>query len=174
MQTIRRVGLAVNTSRFGKGLFTQQDISAGQTILKIKGRKLSFNETLTLGEKECYCLQTGFQQYIIPDYPFYYSNHSCHPNCGITRSLELISLVPISQGEELVWDYSTSMLERNWTMECQCGSPFCRGLITDFDLLPPSVQRKYLEEEIVLSFIEEYMQSSSYVNLDMHLMRPAF
>src|SRR5689334_13203300 len=112
--------VAIGNSRFGKGIFAMKDFPAGSVLLKITGSPLSFHDTISLGEKECYCLQTGIDKYIIPDLPFRYSNHSCSPNCGINKNFELITLRPLRKGEEITWDYSTSMLERSWTMECDC------------------------------------------------------
>ena len=61
-------------------------------------------------------------------------------------------------GEELFWDYSTSMLERHWTMICNCGNQNCRKIITDFDLLPNALQGEYIKMNIVLPFILNELQ----------------
>ena len=143
----------VKESKFGKGLFALKDIAPYTIICVIKGELLSFNETLLLGEKEGHCIQIGIDKYILCDPPFLYSNHSCNPNSAVNKNLELFSLRTISLGEEILWDYSTSMLERHWTMNCMCGSKNCRRLINDFDLLPAHVQEKYLNMDIVLPFI---------------------
>jgi uncharacterized protein len=114
---------------------------------------LTFEETKKLGDQECYTLQVAMDKYIIPDHPFHLSNHSCQPNCGINSRMEFITLRNIKAGEELFWDYSTSMMERNWTMQCKCGFPDCRQLIGDFDRLPADTQERYLQLGIVLPFI---------------------
>jgi hypothetical protein len=150
--------ITIRNSKFGKGLFATQNISKDFPLMKIKGQKLSFSDSLELGDKESYCLQVDFDKYIIPDEPFIFSNHSCDPNCGINNKLELITLRPVKKGEEITWDYSTSMLERHWTMACHCGSAICRELITDFDLLPANIQRFYLQLGIVLPFIKKHMR----------------
>ena len=155
--------VTVKDSKFGKGLFSLQTISKGATIIKITGEKLNFSDSLELGDKESYCLQIGIDGYIIPDEPFIYSNHSCDPNAGLNDKLELVALRRIVPGEEICWDYSTSMLERHWTMHCHCGSPYCRHLITDFDLLPKHTQKFYLHFQVVLPFIVSYLEESSSV-----------
>ena len=147
--------VSVKKSVHGKGIFTNTDLSKNDIILKITGPALNFEQTLDLGHDECYCLQVGIDKYIIPDYPFYLSNHSCDPNCGINENMELFALKPISSGEELRWDYSTSMLERHWVMECKCCADSCRHKIKDFDLLPVELQDKYLNLGIVMPFIVE-------------------
>ena len=151
--------LAVQDSRFGKGTFATQHIPKNTIIVAIEGKKLTFSDSLELGDRESYCLQIGIDKYIIPDVPFRYSNHSCDPNAGINERLELFALRDIPKGEEILWDYSSSMLERHWTMRCACESPYCRRLITDFDLLPIHTQRLYLRLGIVLPFITEYLET---------------
>jgi hypothetical protein len=145
--------IEVKYSEFGKGLFATRNIPISTSVCSIKGQHISFKETLLLGEKESHCIQIRINEYIFCEPPFLYSNHSCTPNCGINANLELFTLTDINIGEELFWDYSTSMLERHWTMNCSCGSKNCRKLITDFDLLPLELQEDYLRMNIVLPFI---------------------
>lgn len=85
--------LAVKKSKHGKGIFATSNFSKGDILFKISGQPLSFNQTLDLGEDECYCLQVGYNNYIIPDAPFHLSNHSCMPNCGINETMNLIAYV---------------------------------------------------------------------------------
>ena len=145
--------IEIRDSQFGKGLFATQNIPSGTAVCSIKGQYISFKETLLLGDRESHCIQIGINEYIFCEPPFLYSNHSCNPNCGINANLELFALRNIPEGEELFWDYSTSMLERHWTMKCFCGSENCRKLVNDFDLLPLELQEKYLRMNIVLPFI---------------------
>jgi hypothetical protein len=63
------------------------------------------------------------------------------------------ALRPIARGEEILYDYSTTMSEQRWTMQCQCGAPSCRGIIADFHDLPAELQRRYLAMRIVQPFI---------------------
>lgn len=150
--------LEIRDSKFGKGLFAKKDVPAGTVLCKVTGRQLRFEETILLKERESHTLQTDFDRYILCEPPFLYSNHSCNPNCGINHNLQLVALRAIKKGEELFWDYSTSMLERHWTMKCSCGEKNCRKIITDFDLLPKNLQAKYLTLNIVLPFIAHFMQ----------------
>lgn len=145
----------VKDSKHGKGIFTTVDIPKNSVLFKITGKPIKFIDTLKLGSDECYTLQIGVDRYIIPDYPFHLSNHSCEPNCGINRNMEFITIDDIKAGTELCWDYSTSMLERYWQMQCDCGSMICRHTIVDFDLLPYNIQQKYLKMNVVLPFIKE-------------------
>lgn len=150
--------IEIKPSKFGKGLFALKDIPQGIAICRAIGRELSFAETLMLNEKESHTLQIDFDRYILCEAPFLYSNHSCNPNCGVNADLDLFTLKNIKAGEELFWDYSTSMLERHWTMQCACGKKNCRKVITDFDLLPTRIQSKYLQLNIVFPFIVHFME----------------
>ncbi|MFL5810738.1 MAG: SET domain-containing protein [Flavisolibacter sp.] len=150
--------IEIRDSRFGKGLFAKKKIPAGSVVCKITfNRRLDFKSTVELKE-ESHALQIDFGKYILCEPPFLYSNHSCNPNCGINSNFEMVTLKNIKPGEELFWDYSTSMLERHWTMRCACGEKNCRKIITDFDLVPQKIQMKYLELQIVFPFIAHFLQ----------------
>ncbi|HWJ29285.1 MAG TPA: SET domain-containing protein [Flavisolibacter sp.] len=150
--------IEIKPSEYGKGLFALRNINEGTIICKANGQELNFAQTIMLGEKESHTLQIDFDKYILCEPPFLYSNHSCSPNCGVNENLELFTLYPIKAGEELCWDYSTSMLERHWTMQCACGKKNCRKVVTDFDLLPVRLQTKYLHLNIVLPFIAHFLE----------------
>ena len=158
MEGSRKELIIVKESKLGKGTFATQDIAQGSAITSIRGEKITFSDSLELGDHESYCLQVGIDKYIIPEEPFRYCNHSCDPNCGINEKLQLFALKPISKDEEVTWDYSSSMLERHWTMRCSCGSPSCRRLVTDFDLLPKHIQESYRRRGIVFPYIVEFLE----------------
>jgi hypothetical protein len=80
-------------------------------------------------------------------------NHSCAPNTGIRNDWDLVALRDIPQGEEIRYDYSTSLDEKSFTMRCRCGAPGCRQVVTDFAELPAAVQDYYLCRRLVMSFI---------------------
>jgi hypothetical protein len=143
----------IRQSKFGKGLFAVKDIPPETFICKVIGEEITFEDTLTLGDKESFALQIDSARYVLCNSPFLFSNHSCNPNCAVNSDLDFHTISEVKKDQELLWDYSTSMLERHWTMNCYCGSDNCRKLITDFDLLPLKVQKKYLQMHIVLPFI---------------------
>lgn len=149
--------LIIDQAEQGKGVKARQNLPASQVLVNIGGPTMTYWETLAMGGKESYCLQVAINKYIKPNFPFFLFNHSCDPNCGITESFQLMTLRNIKAGEELCWDYSTSMLARGWTLNCKCGAPCCRKKITDFDRLPKLLQQRYLSEKIVLPFIKEYL-----------------
>lgn len=149
------------------GLFAKKTIRKGTIILKIWGKILRFHDTIRLKHKESYCLQVERDKYIALHFPVFLSNHSCNPNCGINENLEFFALRDIEPGEEMRWDYSTSMMERCWTMHCDCGEKNCRKLIQDFDLLPLSTQRKYMRMGIVMPFIRQQIELDEPIVVDM-------
>ena len=72
-----------------------------------------------------------------------YLNHSCEPNLGfVDGTLVHIALRDIEEGEELLWDYSTSMNEPGWSLPCYCGSSQCRGRIQSYCDLPDAWREK--------------------------------
>lgn len=153
--------LLIDETVQGKGVRAANDMGSSQLLIHINGPSAGYPETLVMGNKESYCLQVGVNKYVKPEFPFYLFNHSCDPNCGINEFMQLVTIRNIRSGEELCWDYSTSMLERARTLNCSCGAPCCRKSITDFDLLPRELQYYYLNKEIVMPFIREYMKNKN-------------
>jgi len=152
--------VAIGESKFGKGIFAMKDLPAYTNLFYISGKEMNFEETIALASRESHAMQTDIRKYILVEPPFLYSNHSCDPNCGINEDFQLITIKPVAKGEELTWDYSTSMLERHWTLHCHCEAPFCRKIILDFDLIPKQIQEKYIRAEIVLPFIIKALKNA--------------
>lgn len=98
-------------------------------------------------------VQIDYDTYIDLKEPGRSANHSCNPNSGIVKNSILIAIEDIFAGEEICYDYSTTMMENYWTMVCKCGSKDCRGVIKDFHLLPETVKKRYLKLGIVQEFI---------------------
>ena len=143
----------VGSSPFGRGLFAAQPFLPGQPILLFDGPVLTHAEVLALGDDQAYALQIGPDAYLDTQPPGRYTNHSCDPNAGIANDRMLIALRPVAAGEEIRFDYSTTMSEDHWTMDCRCGEPFCRRVILDFHHLPPITQNRYLQLGVVQRFI---------------------
>ncbi len=149
----------------GHGIFANKDIAEGETILIFEGPHIDFLETKTKGSWECMPLQIDDNLYIDTLPPGVFVNHSCAPNAGIKQDKKLVALSPIFKGEEIRFDYSTTMLEKSFTMECRCGQSKCRGIVDDFDTLPPKTQSAYLDAGIVMSFIaKRYSKMSQFVS----------
>jgi hypothetical protein len=137
----------------GLGLFAARAIPANAPILFFTGPIISHAQSLAKGPRMGDPLQIGIDQYIDLSPPAMYLNHSCDPNAGVVLDRFLIALRPIAAHEELRFDYSTTMSHDGWRMPCCCGVENCRQIIGDFENLPTDLQRRYLEQGIVQSFI---------------------
>jgi uncharacterized protein len=143
----------VEEGRFGKRITSSEEIKKDAVITRFTGEPMTFEESKKMGETESFALQIDNHLYIYLDEPVRFFNHSCEPNCGLRPDLKLIALQDIPEGEELFFDYSTTMLERYWTMPCDCQKQTCRKIVQDFDFLPPETQQKYLKLNVVQDFI---------------------
>lgn len=152
-------GLQAAPSRIGTGVFATRDFRAGDTLLQLGGAVHPGPELDRLGYRPGYPLQVGDDLWMLLEPPGVYINHSCDPNCGIDADLRLIALRDLAAGEELSFDYSTTMHEHGaWSLDCGCGSPSCRGRIVDFVGLTPRQQAPYLRAGVVLPFILKHLE----------------
>lgn len=145
--------LYVAPCELGRGVFARRAIRSGETILAFEGPLIDFAETKRRGAAECMAIQVGPNQYIDTQAPGVLANHSCAPNAGIRNDRDLVALRDIPPGEEIRYDYSTTMDEKSFTMRCRCGAPGCRRVVTDFSELPTDVQEYYVRRGLVMSFI---------------------
>lgn len=143
----------VGWSAQGRAVLATQALRPGQPILVFSGPVMHRSEVLGLGGDRAYALRIGPAEYLKTMPPGRYANHSCDPNAGIMNDRKLIALRAIEPGEEIRFDYSTTMSEEHWTMECRCGQPTCRRVILGFHHLPPITQNRYLQLGIVQRFI---------------------
>jgi hypothetical protein len=76
-----------------------------------------------------------------------YVNHSCNPNAGIRGQIVLEAMRDIAPDEEITFDYAMVLCGGAgippYSMECSCGSPNCRGIVTDNDWQLPDLQQRY-------------------------------
>lgn len=74
-------------------------------------------------------------------------NHSCDANLGQRGQLSLVAIREIRKGEELTFDYATTLFNIKgvpaFEMKCECGLKNCRKIITDNDWKIPELQKKY-------------------------------
>jgi SET domain-containing protein len=112
----------------GRGLFAAEPIAAGRRILPLGGRLLPSGELTD----DLLALQVGPDLWLCSDgsLPDDLINHSCDPNAGfLDGDLVLHALRDIAAGEEVCWDYSTSIAEPGWSLDCRCGSARCRRVV---------------------------------------------
>ncbi len=143
----------------GRGLFAAQAFATNESILRFTGPLIGLAEAIAKGDTEGNPLQVGSADYIDLEAPGVFGNHSCEPNAGIRNDVVLVALRPIAVGEEIRYDYSTTMWEEDvpggWSMPCRCGSALCRGIVANFPTLPVELRARYLALGIVQRFIVE-------------------
>lgn len=146
--------ISIEQCSFGRGVFAAQNISEGEIILTLTGKVINVDQVPAKAEQEASNpLQIDTTSYIDLEEPGVMVNHHCNPNAGIVNTNVLVALIDICKGEEIFYDYSTTMSENYWTMECRCLSSNCRKTIKDFHYLPVDVKEKYLKLGIVQDFI---------------------
>jgi hypothetical protein len=143
----------------GRGVFADRDFQEGEFLFRFTGPVISLVQAINKGDAEGNALQIGPTTYIDLETPGVFANHSCEPNAGVRDLVSGYALRPISRGEEILYDYSTTMSEQRWSMRCRCGVPSCRGMIGDFHDLPSELQRRYLSMGIVQPFIVAELRS---------------
>lgn len=121
----------------GLGVFTRRAIPRGAFVIECQGI-LRHKDEVVEGMR---ALQIGPETYLAedPENPRLddYINHSCDPNVGfIDGTPKLFAIRDIAAGEELFWDYRTSINETGWAVDCTCGAAGCRGRIQSYCDLP--------------------------------------
>lgn len=149
----------ISESTLGLGVFAKVPIQRGENIFYLNGRLIDFEASIR--EKGEYSVQVGIRSYVDPISPGRYLNHSCDPNSGFINDIALVALTDILPHDEIRFDYSTTMLERHWELDCACGAINCRRRIRDFDLIPSSLQKQYLSMGIVQGFIMQALLTTT-------------
>ena len=116
------------TPSMGRGVFATAAISRGTRLVVCQG----WLATTAALEEDWHAMQVGPDLWLCSagDNLDDCINHSCEPNAGFTTGEPaLYALRDIAAGEQIAWDYSTSIAEAGWTLDCLCGSPLCRKTI---------------------------------------------
>src|SRR5205823_4040738 len=71
-----------------------------------------------------------------------YSNHSCDANLGLRGNIIFVAIRDIRAGEELTHDWCVTD-DDSYEMECKCGSPNCRRILTGKDWQRSELQARY-------------------------------
>ena len=158
-----------------RGVFAGRYFRKGELLFRFSGPIISLAAAIEKGENEGNVLQIGASTYIDLEPPGVFANHSCEPNAGVRDGVCGYALRHIAQDEEILYDYSTTISERRWTMHCRCGMPSCRGVIGDFHDLPLELQRRYLAVGIVQPFIVgelEFSDSAKQTTVENPIISP--
>lgn len=151
-------GLVIGETQRGRSVFAAKDFDAGSFIIEFGGERFSREEYMALVVPDNnHFLQIDHNVFLGPTVTAdNFINHSCDPNCGLRIDdgrAYLFAIRTIQRGEEISFDYSTSMDENFWEMECRCESPSCRGRIRDFRHLPADTRERYMALGAVPGFI---------------------
>ena len=116
------------TTGKGRGVFTRAHIARGELLLNSAGWIVKTADLCT----DWFALQVDHDLWLCSggDSLDDCINHACEPNAGfVTGAPTLYALRDIAPGEEIGWDYSTSLSEPGWRLDCRCGAASCRKII---------------------------------------------
>jgi hypothetical protein len=133
----------------GRGLFAAEDFAEGEVVC-IKGGYVFGREALRAmpGWYASAEIQVAEDLFIGPlaeeerEGSMIFSNHSCEPNVGVRGQIVFVAMRAVAAGEELTHDWATTD-DDDYELECRCGSPACRGVITGRDWRRKDLQEKY-------------------------------
>ena len=130
----------VTKTRAGSGLFATKTLEEGKVVERLKGRAVPYSK---IPESE---IQNAFEldddRWMTPQSAAKHINHSCDPNCHISRKLDVVTIRKVRKGEELTIMYNEVPIEKymksaaklpKWddrrSFDCRCGAPQCIGRI---------------------------------------------
>lgn len=149
---------AIGETHLGKAVYAAEGFAEGDTIIRFTGRRIRADKVPSLmrGNSDRY-VQVTPQHYMGPSGRIDdLINHSCSPNAGLRftdAGVFLVAIRDIIPGEEIAWDYSTTLAESNWHMICQCKSPECRRVIGNFSTLPEERQEWFRARNLVAPYL---------------------
>ena len=142
---------AVRESRIhGRGLFASANIAKDEIVAVkgghiVDGKMLREKITPVLGPVE---IQISDDLFIAPvsdeerELSMLYLNHSCDPNLGVRGEITFVAMHDIRAGEELTHDWAMTD-DDDYSVECNCGAPDCRKILTGKDWQRPDLQQRY-------------------------------
>jgi hypothetical protein len=116
------------TPDMGRGVFVKAPIRHGTKLVACQGW-LARTDAL---DDEWHAMQVGPELWLCSagDCLDECINHGCDPNAGfVTGEPVLYALRDIAAGEQITWDYSTSIAELGWRLDCRCGATTCRRFV---------------------------------------------
>lgn len=149
---------AVGETHLGKAVYAAEGFAEGATIVRFTGRRIAADKVPSLmrggGDR---FVQVTPQHYMGPSGRIDdLINHSCDPNAGLRFTQDgvfLVAIRDIAAGEEIAWDYSTTLAESNWHMICQCRSAACRRVIGNFATLSEERQEWFRARNLVAPYL---------------------
>jgi SET domain-containing protein len=144
-----------------KGVFTREQVAAGERVAIFGGAVMFIDEIKRLPEHlQDYAMQIE-ERFVLgnrdhmEDTDFF--NHSCDPNAGFQGQIFLVAMRAISAGEEVTFDYAMVVSESVgsdivFEMNCCCGSPRCRRVISEHDWKRADLRERYRD------YFSEYLK----------------
>lgn len=146
----------------GVGMFARMPIFKGEVVF-IKGGHIltraelfssdTINSYLPLDDEYFIGAKTPEEESDIK----LFNNHSCDPNCGLRGEITFVAIRNIAKGEELTCDYAF-IDDEDYTFQCNCGSPLCRGTVTGRDWKIKRLQ------EIYFPYFAQYLKEKILAN----------
>jgi hypothetical protein len=149
---------AVSENHLGKAVFAAAAFVEGERLMSFTGRRFRADRipSLMRGQSDRF-VQVTPDHYMGPSGRIDdLVNHSCAPNSGLRftdQGVFLVAVRDITPGEEICWDYSTTLAESNWHMICQCKTPDCRRVIGNFSTLSPERQEWFRSRNLVAPYL---------------------
>ncbi len=145
-------------NHLGKAVFAARNYKKDDVIVKFDGPIVHKNEVpKNLFKQNDRYMQISPTKFLGPSNTTDdFINHSCNPNAGLMFydfGILLVAIRPIKKGEEITWDYSTTLYKNPWTMACLCRSKNCRKVIKEFKYLPEKTKKKYLRLQVLPDYI---------------------
>lgn len=163
---MKQCHMVIRESEKGKAVYADTDIRKGEFVCEFTGPVCTMCEYKNMHDPlNNHYLQIDEDLFMGPSgNADDLINHSCNPNGGLVYRdgrIEFIAIRDIRKGEELSFDYSTTMDEDCWEMDCLCGEENCRGKVRDFKHLPQELQEKYIALGVVMPYIVKRIKTRS-------------
>lgn len=150
--------LRVGETHLGKAVHAVTGFREGEVVTRFSGPSVAASRVPTrlVGHHDRF-VQISADRYMGPSGAIDdLVNHSCAPNTGLRfgeGGVFLIAIRDIASGEEIAWDYSTTLTDRSWQMVCACGTPECRTVIGAFETLSPERQEWFRARNLVAPYL---------------------
>ena len=142
------IAIRSNRAIHVNGLITTQLIQKQTLLWRLHESTFSWKEIEAWPNERLrafhrYGFQCGVDRYSLPEDLSREGNHSCLPNTFWKDGHPLVARRVIPASEEFTYAYSTRDFDLVFRMEWHCGTPCCRGTLTNRDHLDPAWQQQY-------------------------------
>lgn len=129
----------------GLGVSIGENTKKDEIIARIRGEmKLKVNKNFKDTFANPDWVGVAKNQWIDPEKPYKFLNHSCSPTAGFKGRVTLVALRNMKEGEEITIDYSMVEGDPNWKMKCMCSEKNCRKVIRSVQFMSEDQFEKYL------------------------------